>query len=261
MTDASLPVPSPDLVSSVFYGNCYRSLNTKGTSSEDEFADIPHSRIGDVRDPLESALLKAFAEGTQAPTSDSKGLTQAALRRLEKSEALGRPPARVVIWLVRQVRRYLDADDSVRACAQQRFERVVTPDTKVIVAHSLGSVVAYEALCGNHPDWNVDTLVTLGSPLGLGLVQERLITALLPDGRRCSPQVNRWINIAATDDPIALVKKLEPSFGGCVDDQLVVNTPWYHPGRYTLGGHSVLRYLATSEVAEAIGSTLLVGEP
>ncbi|MFF7943122.1 hypothetical protein ACFZC5_25715 [Nocardia gamkensis] len=261
MTDASLPVPSPDLVSSVFYGNCYRSLNTKGVPSENEFTDIPHLRIGDVRDPLEGALLEAFAEGTQPPAPDGKGMTQAALRRLEKSDALGRPPARVLIWLVRQVRRYLDADDSVRACAQQRFARVVAPETRVVVGHSLGSVVAYEALCSDHPDWNVDTFITLGSPLGLGLVQERLIPAPSPDGRKCFPLVKNWINIAATDDPIALVKKLEPAFGDCVDDRLVVNTAWHHPGRYTLGGHSVMRYLTTGEFAEAIGRALLTGEP
>ncbi|MGW3568758.1 hypothetical protein ACWDSL_33715 [Streptomyces sp. NPDC000941] len=260
MTDAALPVPSPDLVSAVFYGNCYRSLSTKGSVSEDEFAGIPHLRIGDVRDPLESALLEAFAEGTQASTPDGKGMTQAALRRLEKSEGLGRPPARAVIWLVRQVRRYLDSDDSVRACAQQRFERVVTPETRVIVAHSLGSVVAYEALCGDHPDWNVDTLVTLGSPLGLGLIRERLTPGPLPDGNRRWPRVKRWINIAADDDPIALVKKLNPIFGGRVEDRLVVNTPWYHPGRYTLGGHSVMRYLTTGELAEAVGDVLLLEE-
>ncbi|MFE4260736.1 hypothetical protein [Streptomyces sp. NPDC056883] len=260
MTDAALQVPSPDEVSAVFYGNCYRSLGTKGSDSEDEFEGIPRLRFGDVSDPLDSALLEAFAAGVEAPAAGGKGVTQAVLRRIESSEALGRPPARFAIWLVQQVRRYLDSNDSVRACAQQRFERVVTPETRVIVAHSLGSVVAYEALCRDHSDWKVDTLVTLGSPLGLGLIQERLVPGPLSDGGRRHPRVNRWINIAAGDDPIALMKELGPAFGELVDDRPVRNTAWFHPGRYMLGGHSLLRYLTTAELAEAVGDALLVGE-
>ena len=47
--------------------------------------------------------------------------------------------------------------------------------TEVIVAHSLGSVVAYEALCA-HPEWPVRNLVTLGSPLGIrNLIFDQLV--------------------------------------------------------------------------------------
>jgi hypothetical protein len=257
MTDAALPVPGPEHVSAVFYGNCYRGLKP-GKSvavAEDEFEDIPNLRSGDVRDPFEVALLEAFAEGTEEPEAGGKGLAQAALRRLARSERFGRPPEKVVIWLVRQVRRYLDPDDVVRACAQQRFERVVTPDTRVVVAHSLGSVVAYEALCA-HPEWNVDTFVTLGSPLGLGVIRDRLQS---PAGKAW-PHVRSWVNIAADEDPVALVKELGPLFDERVDDKRVVNLPRRHPGRYVLGGHAVTRYLTTAELAEAVGAALLAGE-
>ena len=53
-----------------------------------------------------------------------------------------------------------DLRDRLRA----RLEPLVTDDTRVVVAHSLGSVLSYMALC-NHPDWSVHTFVTLGSPL------------------------------------------------------------------------------------------------
>jgi hypothetical protein len=255
LTDAALPVPAPEQVSAVFYGNCYRSLQGKGADSDDELADIPNLKIGDVRDPFEAELLEAFAEGTEAPAEGGKGVTTAALRRLEKSERLGRPPAKVVIWMVRQVRRYLDPQDTVRACAQQRFERVVTPDTRVVVAHSLGSVVAYEALCA-HPEWNIDTFVTLGSPLGLGVIRDRL----RPAGGKTWPHVRTWVNIAAGEDPVALVNELAPLIDERIDDRPVVNLPRYHPGRYALGGHSVLRYLTTADLAEAVGDALRAEE-
>ncbi|OWY59531.1 hypothetical protein B7486_74075, partial [cyanobacterium TDX16] len=59
----------------------------------------------------------------------------------------------------------LQTKDDLRAQVRARLEAVVSPETKAIVAHSLGTVVSYTALC-HHPDWAVDTFVTLGSPLG-----------------------------------------------------------------------------------------------
>ncbi|MDA5280936.1 hypothetical protein ACWGHM_32970 [Streptomyces sp. NPDC054904] len=254
MTDTAVAVPPADQVSAVYYGNCYRSLGTKGADTdEDEFALVPPLREGDVRDPLEHVLLEAIAAGLDAPAVTGRGMAQAALRRLESSPVLGLPPARVVIWLVRQVRRYLDEQDTVRGCAQERFARVVTPETRVVVAHSLGSVVAYEALCAARPGWNVDTLITVGSPLGIRAVRERLAPAPGPDGGPPWPNVARWINVAADEDPVALVKGLGPVFGDRVEDRLVVNAG---PSRFVLGGHSLLRYLTTGEVAEGVAEAL-----
>lgn len=253
MTDAAHPVPDARDIAVVYYGSCFRSRGTKG-GVDDELGDIPPLRIGDVRDPLELELLEAFASGTEAPLPGGKGLGQMALRRLEQSEGLGKPAGRVVIWMVRQVRRYLDPDDTVRTCAQRRFERVVTPDTKVVIGHSLGSVVAYEALRA-HPEWNVHTFISLGSPLGVRAIRDRLLPTPPKDGEGFPP-VTRWVNVAAKDDPIALVKQLAPVFGD-VDDQPVVNLPWHHPGKYVFGSHSVLRYLTTGEVADAVAGALL----
>jgi pimeloyl-ACP methyl ester carboxylesterase len=252
MMDTAVHVALPQQVSAVYYGNCYRSRDGKGGASENEFADIPMLRPGDVRDPTERALLEALAEGLESPGPGTKGLTQSALRRLEACPGLGQPPARFVIWLVRQVHRYLDENDTVRACALQRVERVVTPATRVVIGHSLGSVIAYEAL-RVHPEWNIDTFITLGSPLGVGVIQKRLQPPILAGGRSRWPNVARWINVAAQEDPIALVKKLGPFFGGAVEDHLVVNTGL---SRFVLGGHSVLRYLTTSEVAEGVADAL-----
>jgi pimeloyl-ACP methyl ester carboxylesterase len=68
------------------------------------------------------------------------------------------------LWL-EQVRPYFTIA-AVRDEVQRRFCAAVAPDTEVVVAHSLGSVVAYEGLCA-HPEWRVRGLVTLGSPLAI----------------------------------------------------------------------------------------------
>ena len=66
--------------------------------------------------------------------------------------------------LLAQAGAYLE-DDRIRQQARARLEAVIGPETEVVVADSLGTVVAYETLC-SHPEWSVTGLVTMGSPLG-----------------------------------------------------------------------------------------------
>ncbi|MET7736531.1 hypothetical protein ABZT02_35015 [Streptomyces sp. NPDC005402] len=65
----------------------------------------------------------------------------------------------------KQVRDCL-TDPSLRAQALARVTDQIHTDTRVVVAHSLDSVVAYEALCAR-PGHQVRALVTIGSPLGI----------------------------------------------------------------------------------------------
>ena len=62
-----------------------------------------------------------------------------------------------------------DLRDRLRA----RIESEITADTRVLVAHSLGTVLSYSALAA-HDDWPVHTFVTLGSPLAAPMVFDML---------------------------------------------------------------------------------------
>lgn len=53
-----------------------------------------------------------------------------------------------------------DLRDRIRG----RLEPVIDDDTRVVVAHSLDSVISHIAL-SNRPEWKVHTLETLGSPM------------------------------------------------------------------------------------------------
>ncbi|MFD8967973.1 hypothetical protein ACFV0C_23770 [Streptomyces sp. NPDC059568] len=76
--------------------------------------------------------------------------------------------------------------DGAAALLQELTRRSRQGPPLVIVAHSLGSVIAYEALCA-HPDWPDLTLVTLGSPLAVrGVVFDRLAPPP-PAGRPAGP--------------------------------------------------------------------------
>ena len=109
---------------------------------------------------------------------------------------------------LKQVTRYL-TDDSVREAAQQSVLSLLTPETRVIVAHSLGSIVAYEAL--HRLTGPLPLLVTIGSPLGLrGAIYERL----RPQPPTYPPHLLRWTNVADRNDLVAAEPDLAPSFGG-----------------------------------------------
>jgi pimeloyl-ACP methyl ester carboxylesterase len=116
----------------------------------------------------------------------------------------------------------------------------------VVVAHSLGSVVAYEALCA-HPEWGITDLVTLGSPLGVPhIVLHRLHPAPSVVGREAVgvwPSVTRWVNISDDGDFVALQPRLRLIFGAGVTDAAV------HNG---VGAHTVTRYLSAPETGAAI---------
>jgi len=70
---------------------------------------------------------------------------QAALKALSHSKFFGGLALRTLVFDLKQVRRYL-TDPGLRAAARARVIDLIGPDTEVVVGHSLGSVVAYEAL-------------------------------------------------------------------------------------------------------------------
>ena len=110
----------------------------------------------------------------------------------------------------------------LRAQILERMRTVVDADTRVVIGHSLGSLVAWSALCVS-PEWRVDTLITLGSPLGAPMVFDGLRPAPV-DGLGAWPgSVRRWVNVAAVGDRAAAVSELAPLFDPRVEDRRVDN--------------------------------------
>ncbi|ONI90790.1 hypothetical protein ALI144C_02205 [Actinosynnema sp. ALI-1.44] len=98
---------------------------------------------------------------------------------------------------------------------------------RIVLAHSLGSVVAYEALWAC-PELAVDLLVTFGSPLGIrGFVFDRLVPRPDRPGKR-PPGVGRWVNIADPGDVCAVPRWLSRSFDVDEDFEAPIGTFGYH---------------------------------
>jgi pimeloyl-ACP methyl ester carboxylesterase len=70
-----------------------------------------------------------------------------------------------MVFDLKQVHRHL-TDPDLRAKALARVADPIGEDTRVVVAHSLGSAITCEAL-RTRPDHQVRALVTIGSPLGI----------------------------------------------------------------------------------------------
>jgi pimeloyl-ACP methyl ester carboxylesterase len=113
------------------------------------------------------------------------------LRALSGSRFFAAIGERALLGDLRQVRDYLHVPE-IRRQAVALVAGAVEDDTRVLVGHSLGSVVAYEALCA-HPEWPVRGLVTLGAPLGIpNLIFDRLQPAPLSRAEAGSGPRGRW---------------------------------------------------------------------
>ncbi|MGX1886816.1 hypothetical protein [Streptomyces sp. NPDC055287] len=227
-------------VAMAFYGDLFRPAG--------EFlavGDPPYS-AADVEEGFERELLLAWwqaaAESDPAvvpPDADTLVATprsvQAALRALSGSRFFAGVALRAMVFDLKQVHRYL-TDQDLRARARDRVLDAIGEDTRVVVAHSLGSVVAYEALCAR-PGHQVRALVTFGSPLGIpNLIFHRLEPAPLGVGgpvRGVWPGGDDlvWTNIADDGDVVALVKDLRPAFGDHLRSVRVHNGSHAHDAR------------------------------
>ena len=81
------------------------------------------------------------------------------------------------------------------------------PGPHIVISHSMGTVIAYDCLKRVTDCPSVDALMTIGSPLGLDEVQDKLGEDPLPKWTRNDgyPSVNvnsRWINIYDHLDPV-----------------------------------------------------------
>ena len=231
-----------------FYGDLFRP----GGKALGPFYDA-----SDLDDAWEQALLLAWWKEAArldpmvaGPDSGGKGIglsvVQSALDGLSQSSFFAGLAETALIGDLKQVRRYL-REPELRAAARQRVLVALGPDTRVVIGHSLGSVVAYEALCAA-PQQPARTFITIGSPLGIRqLIFDRLDPAPSGGLGRWPEGLSRWVNIAAADDIVALEKNLSSRFGAGVIDQRVDNGARAHDAK---------RYLCTREVGDAVASGL-----
>jgi hypothetical protein len=227
-----------------FYGDIFRP---QGKSSSVE------SWIGvdDIQPGLESDLLLALAGNNNWPPNlQTKAryplVLQRAISHLLQTPFFSGVSEKLMLLNLRQLTRYFQ-DEEIRDAARQRVKDMISSETRVIIGHSLGTVVAYEVL-SQLTESKVELLLTLGSPLGISPVIFDRLSPPPSQGRGIWPiGASRWTNVSDLHDIVALVKSLGPQFGA-VSDYLVSNGA---------KAHSVSPYLTARETGEAVSQALL----
>ncbi len=109
---------------------------------------------------------------------------------------------------------------------RRRVQRVLSlalrqGDDLAVVTHSMGCIIAYDVLwklsrLSEHRrvhDKKVSLWITMGSPLGDGIIRRHLYDADEPDDGLYPANVRDWTNIAAHDDFVVHHAKAEVNFG------------------------------------------------
>ena len=144
-----------------------------------------------------------------------------------------------------QMARYL-ADDELRERIGSVVAALIDGDTRIVVAHSLGSIVAWE-VC-HLMDRPLPLLLTLGSPLGIGTVVYPRLRPQPPGWPGC---VERWMNVAHHDDFIAVEPALDGLFASG-DGRRISD----HMARSRIDHHGITGYLEEPAAGGAIAAAL-----
>lgn len=178
--------------------------------------------------------------------------------------ALKRPLMRI---LLRDVHHYLfDSEHSPRPDVQYRVQTEirrrfleatsqVTSRPHVVIAHSMGTVITYDLLKRVADSSPVDTVITLGSPLGLSEIQDQMKPEYSSrDGY--AAKATHWLNFSDRLDPVCgpdprIANDYRKAGALVITDGLVKNTGWFR--------HPVDKYLRQPTVQAAVRSELGVG--
>jgi hypothetical protein len=123
---------------------------------------------------------------------------------------------------LRDTMRYLNNEDGVAVKVRQLVADALLAawragDRVLLAGHSLGSVIAYDVLWEFSyrfaVPYKVDLFLTFGSPLGLRLVNSRLLGAREIGRRRYPTIVRRWANLSAIGELTALDRRMGDHFG------------------------------------------------
>ena len=210
---------------------------TRGRTRPAESGDAEQARLA----------LDIAQEPTRAGAMGRGNVLRQALKTLASVSWLAKAgmyvAERLFLASLAQVTRYL-TDDATRAQAREAVLGLVTPDTRAIIGHSLGSVVAYE--CAHLLTHPLPLLVTFGSPLGL----RTIVTDRLRPPPSFPPLAAAWLNVANREDVVAAEPDLRPRFAQDVPAASRFEGVWFaEPGK---DPHRAETYLGRVAVGRAV---------
>jgi hypothetical protein len=172
---------------------------------------------------------------------------------------------------MREAQRYLQnaggVADEIRELVIERLSAAWRGGEEVLlIAHSLGSVIAYDTLWvlshERRSAGRVDLLMTLGSPLATAFIQRELKGSRERGARRYPTNIRRWVNLASIGDLTALRPNLARYFAEMrtlglvesIEDRVGLANYYRDNGR--LNPHESYGYLVQPALAELVGDWL-----
>ncbi|MFI6985778.1 alpha/beta fold hydrolase [Embleya sp. NPDC050154] len=144
-----------------------------------------------------------------------------------------------------QLTRYL-TDDQTRNRVLDRVGAEIGFDTKVVIGHSLGAVVAYEL--AHRLRRPLPLLITLGSPLGPDTVVDSWVR---PQPAQPPAFVENWVNLADRDDLVAADPTLSRMFPVPAEGGPVLRGGY--TGEHGAEPHKACFYLQRREIGRSVG--------
>lgn len=138
----------------------------------------------------------------------------------------------------------------------------------LLIAHSMGTIVTYDALIQSENEIEIDSLITIGSPLGVPFIFDKLrndLSAVPEDKEKLrTPEniITGWENLADTDDKVAqsadLRKLFSPNSHNVSPTMILVDNDYQYEG--IENPHKSYGYLRTPEIAYIIDDFLYRGK-
>jgi len=166
-----------------------------------------------------------------------------------------------------ETKRYFTNKNNIACDIREIFKKEIRPllnnnDEVLIIGHSLGSVIAYDAIWElshiEHITNKIDFL-TIGSPLGMNYVQQRLMGNKYLGKKKYPTNIRRWINISAEGDVTALDRIFSDDFGEMLDLKIIDSIEDHCEGIYNffrndegLNCHRSYGYLVNPIVGKVI---------
>lgn len=169
---------------------------------------------------------------------------------------------------LRDLRRYVHNENDVAEVTRRHLKLPLKTAAAqgrpvLLLAHSMGSVIAWDALwqLSQDPQYEarLSLLITLGSPLGQRYIQRRLLGSGERSASRYPDCIRRWVNIAAVGELTALDGRLAADFAempalGLVESIEDIETYNWFRDHGALNVHAEYGYLANRDTAARIAA-------